>query len=160
VNSGITPASASFADRVPAPALWDGACQAGERFPASTCDDKLIGARYFVDGFGRENVPEDAYLSPRDEAGHGTHVAAIAVGDAGIDPLVDGNPLGVDRITGVAPAAHLAVYKVCWVFGTAPRWMSSRRSTPPSVTAWTSSTSRWAARRSRRRRSTQWRPRR
>ena len=117
VDSGITPESASFADRVPTPALWDGACQAGERFPASTCDDKLIGARYFVDGFGRENVPEGAYLSPRDEVGHSTHVASIAVGNADIDPLVDGNPLGVDRITGVAPAAHLAVYKACWVFG-------------------------------------------
>jgi subtilisin family serine protease len=117
VDSGITPESASFADRVPAPALWDGTCQAGERFPASTCDDKLIGARYFVEGFGPANVPEGAYLSPRDEAGHGTHVASIAVGDAGVDPLVDGNPLGVDRITGVAPAAHLAVYKACWVFG-------------------------------------------
>jgi subtilisin family serine protease len=117
VDSGITPESASFADHIDPPALWDGVCQAGERFPVSTCDDKLIGARYFVDGFGRENLPEGAYLSPRDEVGHGTHVASIAVGDAGVDPLVDGNPLGVDRITGVAPAAHLAVYKACWVLG-------------------------------------------
>jgi subtilisin family serine protease len=118
VDSGITPESASFADRgLPAPAVWDGACQAGERLPASTCDDKLIGARYFVDGFGRDNVPEGAYLSPRDEIGHGTHVASIAVGDNGVDPLVDGNPLGVARISGVAPGAYLAVYKACWVFG-------------------------------------------
>lgn len=118
VDSGITPESASFADRgLPAPALWDGACQGGERFPASTCNNKLIGARYFVDGFGRDNLDEGAYLSPRDEAGHGTHVASIAVGDDRIDPLVDGNPLGVDRITGVAPGAYLAVYKACWVFG-------------------------------------------
>jgi subtilisin family serine protease len=118
VDSGITPESASFSDRgLPPPALWDGTCQAGERFASSTCDDKLIGARYFVDGFGRENVPAGAYLSPRDEAGHGTHVASIAAGNAHIDPVVDANPLGVDRITGVAPAAHLAVYKACWVFG-------------------------------------------
>jgi hypothetical protein len=118
LDSGITPESASFADQgLPAPALWDGACQAGERFPSSTCDNKLIGARYFIDGFGRENLDEGAYLSSRDEVGHGTHVASIAVGDAGVDPFVDGNPLGVDRITGVAPAAHLAVYKACWVVG-------------------------------------------
>jgi subtilisin family serine protease len=118
VDSGITPESESFADRgLPAPALWDGACQGGERFPASTCDNKLIGARYFVDGIGRDNIPGGAYLSPRDETGHGTHVASIAAGDDGVDPSVDGNPLGVDRISGVAPGAYLAVYKACWVFG-------------------------------------------
>jgi len=118
VDSGITPESASFAERgLAAPALWDGACQAGERFPASTCDNKLIGARYFVEGFGRENVEQGAYLSPRDELGHGTHVASIAAGNVRVDPRVDGNPLGVDRITGVAPAAHLAAYKVCWLLG-------------------------------------------
>jgi hypothetical protein len=46
-----------------------------------------------------------------------THVASIAVGDNGVDPLVDGNPLGVARISGVAPGAYLAVYKACWLFG-------------------------------------------
>jgi subtilisin family serine protease len=118
VDSGITPESASFADRgLPAPALWDGACQAGEQFPSSMCDNKLIGARYFVEGFGRDNLQVGDYLSPRDEVGHGTHVASIAVGDDGVDPLVDDNPLGVDRITGVAPGAYLAVYKACWEFG-------------------------------------------
>jgi subtilisin family serine protease len=99
------------------PALWDGACEAGDQFPSSTCTNKLIGARYFVDGFGRDNLSQGDYLSPRDEVGHGTHVASNAVGDAGVDPRVDGNPLGVDRITGVAPGAHLAVYKACWEMG-------------------------------------------
>ncbi len=118
VDTGITPESASFADHGMAPpALWDGACEAGDQFPSSTCTNKLVGARYFVDGFGRDNLSQGDYLSPRDEVGHGTHVASIAVGDAGVDPRVDGNPLGVDRITGVAPGAHLAVYKACWEMG-------------------------------------------
>ena len=118
VDSGITPESTSFADRgLDPPASWDGACQAGEQFPVTSCSDKLIGARYFVEGFGRDFLPDGAYLSPRDEAGHGTHVAGIAVGNRNVDPVVGGDDVGVDRISGVAPAAHLAVYKACWVVG-------------------------------------------
>ncbi len=117
VDSGITPESPSFADRgLDAPASWDGACEGGEAFPTTSCNDKLIGARYFAAGWGDE-LPEGTYRSPRDEAGHGTHVAAAAVGDRGVDPVIGGNPLGVDRLTGAAPAAHLAVYKACWVSG-------------------------------------------
>ena len=116
VDSGITPESPSFGDRgLEAPASWDGACEGGEAFPTTTCNDKLIGARYFAEGIGE--LPAGAYRSPRDEAGHGTHVAAAAVGDRGVDPFIGGNPLGVDRVTGAAPAAHLAVYKACWVSG-------------------------------------------
>ena len=118
VDSGITPENPSFADRtMDPPASWDGACQAGEQFPVTSCSNKLIGARYFVDGFGREFLPDGAFLSPRDEAGHGTHVAGIAVGNRNVDPKVGGDDVGVDRISGVAPAAHLAVYKACWLFG-------------------------------------------
>ena len=118
IDSGITPESPSFADRgLDPPASWDGACQAGEQFPVTSCSDKLIGARYFVEGFGRDFLPEGAYLSPRDEAGHGTHVAGIAAGNRNVDPVVGGDDVGVDRISGVAPAAHLAVYKACWVIG-------------------------------------------
>ncbi len=114
VDSGVTPDSASFAPAgiAPPPATWHGTCQTGEQFPAESCTNKLVGARWFSDGFGE--LPEESYVSPRDEAGHGTHVASTAVGDAGVDPLIGINPLGVDRITGIAPAAHLAMYKACW----------------------------------------------
>src|SRR4051812_15268239 len=118
VDTGVTPESPSFTDHaLPAPVSWDGVCQGGQRFPTSTCTNKLIGARYFVDGYGRDNLPEGdfEFLSPRDAVGHGTHVAASAVGDYGVDPLIGGNPLGVDTITGIAPAAYLAVYKSCWI---------------------------------------------
>ena len=118
IDSGITPEHPSFADRdLSPPASWDGACQSGEEFPVTSCSDKLIGARYFVEGFGKDYVPDGAFLSPRDEAGHGTHVAGIAVGNRNVDPRVGGDDVGVDRISGVAPAAYLAVYKACWVYG-------------------------------------------
>ncbi len=117
VDTGITPESDAFKDKGMAPpAVWNGACEAGEQFPASTCNNKLIGARWFLDGLisgSGGDVPEGAILSPRDDDGHGTHVAASAVGDKGVDPVIGGNGLGVDRLTGIAPAAYLAVYKAC-----------------------------------------------
>jgi hypothetical protein len=117
VDSGITPDAPSFADRgLDPPASWDGSCQGGQAFPVTSCSDKLIGARYFVEGIGEENLPDGVFVSPRDEAGHGTHVAAIAAGNR-VDPSVGGDDLGVDRVSGVAPAAHLAVYKACWAYG-------------------------------------------
>jgi subtilisin family serine protease len=115
VDSGITPEAPSFEPgKLPAPASWDGACESGERFPVTSCTNKLIGARYFVDGIGRDNIGPSEFLSPRDALDHGTHVAASAVGDYGVDPQISGNDLGVDRLSGVAPAAYLAAYKVCW----------------------------------------------
>ena len=32
-------------------ARWKGACQSGEGFTAAACNNKLIGARYFDEGF-------------------------------------------------------------------------------------------------------------
>ena len=75
--------------------MWDGVCQAGERFSTSDCNNKLIGARYFVDGFGRDRVDPSGFLSPRDDDGHGSHTASTAAGNFGVDPEIDGNDLGV-----------------------------------------------------------------
>ncbi|KAK4710996.1 hypothetical protein R3W88_005509 [Solanum pinnatisectum] len=66
------------------------------------CNNKLIGARYFQE-FGNG--------TPLDENGHGTHVASTAAGN-----FVSGaNVFGLSNGTasGVAPLAHVAMYKVC-----------------------------------------------
>ncbi|MGH2687459.1 MAG: S8 family serine peptidase, partial [Actinomycetota bacterium] len=96
------------------PKVWHGACEGGEAFPASACNNKLIGARYFVDAYGREKVNEAEFLSPRDSNGHGSHTASTAAGNYGVDPKVAGSDLGVGLISGVAPRAYIAAYKVCW----------------------------------------------
>jgi subtilisin family serine protease len=92
-----------------------GECVTGEQFTASDCSTKIIGARYFVDNFGLDSIADAArgeYVSPRDGAGHGSHTASTAAGDNGVEATVEGNDMGA--ISGVAPAAKLAIYKVCW----------------------------------------------
>lgn len=116
VDSGIRPEAASFQDRghPAAPADWAGGCETGdeEAFPADSCNDKLIGAKYFVQGFGAGRLAPVETLSPLDAGGHGTHTASTAAGNAGVPAVVDGTPRG--EISGMAPGAHVAAYKACW----------------------------------------------
>ncbi len=122
IDTGIQPGHPSFADRgngfigqsYQPPAVWDGACQAGDGFAISDCNNKLIGARYYVDGFGRDNLDPASHLSPRDDEGHGTHTASTAAGNYGVDPVIEGNDLGVDVISGISPRSYVAMYKICW----------------------------------------------
>ena len=122
IDTGIQPGHPSFADRgnqyigqpYDPPAVWDGACQAGNGFAISDCNNKLIGARYYIDGFGADNLDPASHLSPRDDEGHGTHTASTAAGNYGVDPVIDGNQLGVDVISGISPRSYIAAYKVCW----------------------------------------------
>lgn len=76
---------------------------------AFTCNSKLIKAKSFSEAF-RAGTPlaDYEFLSARDPAGHGTHTATTAVGNYGV-VTPDG-----ESITGMAPRARLAVYKVCW----------------------------------------------
>ncbi|KAH7691105.1 Peptidase S8 subtilisin-related protein, partial [Dioscorea alata] len=104
VDSGITPNHASFMDdgtMPPKPPKWKGSC----RFSNKTlCNNKLIGAIAFRGA--RRPSPNDAKKD-----GHGTHVAGIAAGS-----FVDNaDVLGLARGTasGIAPKAHLAIYKAC-----------------------------------------------
>ena len=94
------------------PGRWRGSCQAGEGFAATDCNKKLIGARYYIEGFGEENVVEGEFVSPRDSDGHGTHTATTAVGNEHVQAVLAGVP--VAKVSGVAPKARLAVYKACW----------------------------------------------
>jgi subtilisin family serine protease len=114
IDTGIWPENPSFAGgtNIPIPATWHGTCQAGENFPSSTCNDKLIGARYYTGGFGLNRIAGFDYISPRDGNGHGSHTSSTAAGNYGVAVTIDGKPQG--NASGMAPGAKLAMYKVCW----------------------------------------------
>ena len=91
---------------------FTGVCTTGVQFTANDCSTKIIGARYFVAGFGAENigtVETGEYLSPRDGVSHGSHTSSTAAGNASVSAEGHGS-----TISGVAPAAKIAMYKVCW----------------------------------------------
>lgn len=135
IDSGIWPENPSFGDRVnpvnqqplaynesggtlaygPPPAKWKGACTSGAGFNASMCNNKLIGARYYHAGFDSNPLAirtSFEYLSARDGDGHGTHTASTAGGNFGARAVIDGIDAG--RMSGMAPRARIAAYKVCW----------------------------------------------
>ncbi|MFD2840804.1 S8 family serine peptidase, partial [Populibacterium corticicola] len=93
---------------------FTGVCQTGPGFDASDCSTKIVGARYFDNAVNSGSiwVVGDEYRSPRDYNGHGSHTASIAAGNAGVDASYA--DLDSVTISGVAPAAKVAVYKVCW----------------------------------------------
>lgn len=115
VDSGIAPESPAFAE-VPGlgrdPRDFAGACAAGEGWAGEDCTRKIVGARWFVDGFGAERIRSSESLSPLDVLGHGTQVASVAAGNAGVSVRVDNRDAG--HFGGVAPQARIAAYKACW----------------------------------------------
>ncbi|XP_047951495.1 subtilisin-like protease 4 [Salvia hispanica] len=98
LDSGVMPEHPSFSDEgmPPPPAKWKGECQ----FSHTSCNNKIIGARYFNDGD----------QSPLDDNGHGTHTAGTAAGRFVQGANLFGRANGT--AAGVAPLAHLAIYKV------------------------------------------------
>jgi hypothetical protein len=81
------------------------------------CSTKIVGARYFLKGFGQANIGDATtgtgeFVSPRDGDGHGSHTGSTAVGNHATQAEVLGRDFG--EISGVAPAAKIAAYKVCW----------------------------------------------
>jgi len=113
IDSGAVQEHPSFDDEgIDPPVGWNGICQAGEGWAADDCNNKLIGARFFSEGFlaAVEIEPND-FLSPRDSDGHGTHTATTAVGRA-VQADLNGTP--VAQVSGMAPHAYLAVYKACF----------------------------------------------
>jgi subtilisin family serine protease len=99
---------------------FKGVCQTGPRWPAGTCNTKIIGARFFNAEWKSFIPPGQRFdvNSPRDIDGHGTHTASTAAGNAGVTAVINGNSYG--KISGVAPAAKIAVYKVGWKDVSAP----------------------------------------
>ncbi len=114
IDSGLDWANASFeaTDVPPPPGDWQGVCDSGEDvadWPQEACTAKVVGARSFIDGLRAAGGTEAAgeSVSPWDTDSHGTHVASIAAGRE--RPTAQGLTM-----SGMAPMAHLAVYKVCW----------------------------------------------
>ncbi|KAK7389696.1 hypothetical protein VNO78_24959 [Psophocarpus tetragonolobus] len=117
IDTGIWPERHSFHDRhlSPVPPKWKGLCVSSTGFPPTSCNRKLIGARFFSSGYeatnGNINLTTD-FPSPRDSDGHGTHTASIAAGSYVSSASTLGYAKGI--ASGMAPKARLAVYKVCW----------------------------------------------
>ncbi|KAI0488655.1 hypothetical protein KFK09_028494 [Dendrobium nobile] len=109
LDTGIFPDHPSFSGEgmPPPPKKWKGRCD----FNASQCNNKLIGARAFLNGSAASRDVMDVSEGPFDEEGHGTHTASTAAGAMVEGAQVFGNAKGV--ATGMAPRAHLAIYKVC-----------------------------------------------
>ncbi|KAJ0040960.1 hypothetical protein Pint_28775 [Pistacia integerrima] len=119
IDTGIWPESPSFsdADMPPVPARWKGQCQSGEAFNASSCNRKVIGARYYMSGYEAEEdiVETVSFRSPRDSSGHGSHTASTAAGRYVKNMNYMGLAAGGAR--GGAPMARIAAYKTCWDSG-------------------------------------------
>ncbi len=92
---------------------FTGICESGDGFPETSCNNKLVGARYYLDGFlARNELDPGEFRSPKDADGHGTHIATTAAGNT-VTAELFGTRIG--QITGIAPRARVAVYKACWL---------------------------------------------
>jgi Subtilase family/Fibronectin type-III domain/Peptidase inhibitor I9/PA domain len=130
VDSGIWPEHPSFSDRtglngndtqdgklsyleIPG---WHGKCTPGEAFPASDCNQKLIGAQRFNAAWGGDaGVKAERpweFASTRDYNGHGSHTSSTAGGNHGVPPTGAAAVFG--PISGMAPRARIAAYKALW----------------------------------------------
>ncbi len=95
------------------PEGWNGACETGEQFDTGACNNKLIGARWFVDGAESSGQIDTGEIrSPRDVDGHGTHTATTAAGNR-VTASIFGTQIGT--VQGMAPRARIAAYKACWL---------------------------------------------
>jgi minor extracellular serine protease Vpr len=133
VDTGIWPDSPLFAssgDLGTSPRHFRGTCRAGEDWETDSCNRKLVGARWFVHGFGEDQLRSSSSLSSRDDHGHGTMLASIVAGNAGVSVQARGQRAAT--YSGLAPQARLAVYKACW---TAPDPVDDGCATADLVTA-------------------------
>ena len=96
-----------------APEDWNGSCDIGEEFVDTDCNNKLIGARWFIDGALETGpIDENEIRSARDADGHGTHTITTAVGNR-TSASIFGTLIG--DVEGIAPKARASVYKACWL---------------------------------------------
>jgi minor extracellular serine protease Vpr len=115
VDTGIWPESPLFAPTGgfgAFPRDFRGTCRAAEDWDRSSCSSKIVGARWFVHGFGEDALRTSSSLSPLDDHGHGTEMASIVAGNAQVSVQARGQR--ARKYSGLAPQARLAVYKACW----------------------------------------------
>ncbi|MEV0639371.1 S8 family serine peptidase [Streptomyces sp. NPDC050619] len=94
---------------------WKGGCDRGaDLLHRVTCNNKVIGAQYYRKGIA--NPGPDDYASPLDTEAHGTHTATTAAGNIDVPATVPDSGIS-GQISGLAPAARIAAYKVCWSVG-------------------------------------------
>ena len=79
--------------------------------PEVLCNEKLVGVYDFVEDDPTTTEYEEENTKGRDNNGHGSHTASIAVG-ATLERFIDG---ATRTLSGVAPRAHLVSYRVCYM---------------------------------------------
>jgi subtilisin family serine protease len=126
LDTGIWPEHPSFSDPDPSGkpytplASWHGTkCEFGSSVPNDvpfTCNNKLVGAARFMTTYSAlQTLLPDEYRSARDDDGHGTHTSSTAAGNAKVAASIFGISRG--NISGIAPRARVAMYKVCGAAG-------------------------------------------
>ncbi len=121
IDSGIWPEQPMLSDdgTFPAAPALDAsersACDFGNRAwnkddKVFTCNNKLIGARAFLDTYKAQvGLGRDEFDSARDDSGHGTHTATTAAGNANVQSMIFG--VEKDIVSGIAPRAQVIAYK-------------------------------------------------
>ncbi|KAJ3680057.1 hypothetical protein LUZ60_016335 [Juncus effusus] len=106
LDTGIWPGHPSFSDEgmISPPSKWKGECN----FEKPICNKKIIGAKQFLGG-------RDTKAPPKDNNGHGSHTASTAAGNFVKNATLLGS--GTGTAVGMAPRAHLSIYRVCDPFG-------------------------------------------
>ncbi|KAL5997352.1 hypothetical protein ACLOJK_008282 [Asimina triloba] len=118
IISGVWPESECFKDdgMRPVPMRWKGSCQNNTK-QGVPCNRKLIGAKYFKDGYAASNPIDPKFTSARDFQGHGTHTLSTL--GCRFVPGANAFKHANGTAKGGSPAARVAVYKACWDEGCA-----------------------------------------
>jgi hypothetical protein len=128
LDTGIWPEHPMFADKgLAEPPGGPYGCEFGlsgdPNDPTFTCNNKLVGARAFLDTYttfigaepgeycNKTGTDPNVVCSARDADGHGTHTLTTAAGDFVEEAVMWGEDWG--PTSGMAPGAHVIGYRVC-----------------------------------------------